>query len=253
MGILDFIGGVLGKEDRKFIEENAVADDKKILVQMGAIIIYANNAHGWTPQTLKINQAKLTAAEVLKESWDIESREEAQEHIDALISTGGWRLAGGTEEYEDTEVESRAQIDERLARYAAGDDSALSPDESEMLEEVVDEIIGYDWNKLEITSNTTDSVTTTLAWDIDRAALISRLGYNAGFFSEAETLDVLRKTRAIAASKFGSWLDYGISFMKGRAVVMCESDLSGMVDVWGSIHLLMDPKWGEVWSWAPLK
>ena len=243
MGLLD----LFGKSNKKFIEENAVSADKKHLLQTGAILVYANSACGWMPQTLLLDQKKLTAEQILSRFWDAENKEEVLQLIDGLIVIGGFGFAGGDH------AESRSQIDARLEGYTAGDQSALSDEEAEMLDEVVDLITGYKMEKTKLTATDISSVTTTLAWDIERAAFLTRLAFNSGLLTEEETWAFLKKTRELAQAGFRNWQDYGISFIKGRAIVMCDSDFSDMSDMWSNVALLADPKWGEVWTWATLK
>ena len=243
MGLLD----LFGKSNKKFIEENAVSSDKKHLLQTGAILIYANSACGWMPQTLRLDQKKVSAEQLLSRFWDAENKEDVLQLIEGLMVVGGFGFAGGDH------AESRSQIDVRLAGYTAGNQSALSDEEAGMLDEVVDLLTGYKMERKKLNTMDISSVTTTLAWDIERAAFITRLAFNSGLLTEEETWVFLKKTREYAQEGFRHWQDYGISFIKGRAIVMCDSDFSDMSDMWANVCLLTDPKWGEVWSWASLK
>lgn len=240
MGFLD----LFSNSGNKFAKANAVSADKQLLLQTGGIMVYTNQ---WTPETLKMDQSKRTADQILDLFWNIEDREDSLNIIENLISTGGSGLMGG--EY----AESREQIDERLKKYTNGDKSSLSGPESTMLDKIVNLLTGYKFEKVKLTRPDLDSITTTLAWDIERAAFIARLAYNNEYLTENETWEILRRTREIAASEFNNWRDYGISFIKGRSIVMCDSSYSDMTDIWANVCLMADPKWGIVWTWGPLR
>ncbi len=240
MGFLD----LFGSKGNKFTEANAVPEDKKLLLQTGGILIYTNQ---WTPQTLKTDPKTASASQVLAHFWGVESKEEAMEVIEGLLSVGGAGFAGGDQ------MISRQEINAKLAGYTGGNKSALSNQQAEMLDEVVDLLIGYKFEKVKLTKADLDRVINTLAWDIERAAFVARLAYNSEYLTEAETWDILKRTRELAASNFLNWRDYAISFIKGRAIVMSGSDFGDMSDVWANACLMTEPKWGIVWGWAPLK
>jgi len=222
--------------ENTLVKQNDVADDKKQLLQTGAIIITTNSPWGWTPQTLAVDSAQLNPADVLRQTWDVEDREDAEDTVERL-------LAGPTRRGDD---------DARLARYTRSEVSALSPDESCMVDEVAELLTGCTFGTAKLTKDQIDSVITTVAWDIERAAFVARLAYNSGYLCQDEVWDMLERTRSLAQSHFETWRDYGISFIKGRAIVMCHSTFADMADVWASTCLLAEPERG-VWAWEPLR
>ena len=72
-------------------------------------------------------------------------------------------------------------------------------------------------------------VTTTRAWDLERAAWVGRMGFMAGLVSEEETFSILRSTREQIEQTYPSWRDYGIAFVTGRA--FCFDDVKSFLVV----------------------
>ena len=62
------------------------------------------------------------------------------------------------------------------------------------------------------------AVSTTRAWDLERAAWVGRMGLMAGLIGEEETFSILQASRGQTEQTYSSWLDYGIAFVVGRAV-----------------------------------
>jgi len=238
---------MFGLPNKKYVAQNAVPDDKKRLLTTGAILIYSYAFQGWTPQTLKINPLELAPEYILAEFWNTNNREQADKLIEDLIKVGGFVLTG------ETKSESREQVDGRLRRYAEGDKTALSGEESQMLDDITEWMIGFKWIKTRIQRSDMDNIGATLAWDIERAAFVARLAYNSGYYSEEEVWDILAKTRSLAETNFESWLEYAISFMKGISIAKCDSDFTVMCGLWDKVGELTERKWGDVWAWSPLK
>ncbi|MCL2766135.1 MAG: DUF1266 domain-containing protein [Peptococcaceae bacterium] len=236
-----------GTHNITFIETNAVPIDKKPLLGTGAIMVYAFGFQGWTPQTLNIFSQALDPAVVLTTHWFVNNANDANKLIEGVLDAGGSGWVG------ETRSESREGIDGRLRRYSQGDKSALSAEEAEMLDDIMDWMVGYKWEKARITQADLDSITTTLAWDIERAAFIGRLAYNCGYFSEDEAWDLLDRTLNLAGLHFDNWLEYAISFMKGASIVKCDSHIASMRGLWDHVCNLTEPSWGDVWAWSPLK
>jgi len=231
----------------KFVRENAVPEEKVPLLTTGAILIHAYKYQGWTPQTLSLNNRGLHPSEVLSEHLYVNNKEEALKLVEDLISVGGVGLTG------ETRVESRKQIDERLLKYAGGEKSVLSQEEAEMLNGMTDWIIGFKWLKTRIEKTDFENITTTLAWDIERAAFVGRLAYNCDYLSEEEVWSVLGRTRSLAESNFEDWLGYSISFIKGISIDKYNADFQLMCETWDNMCLLNDRNDGDVWIWSPLK
>ncbi|MDR2400461.1 MAG: DUF1266 domain-containing protein [Deferribacteraceae bacterium] len=227
--------GKLFNSPRQADSAYAVAEEMRPFVATGAILIRANQ---WTPQTLVINpSSKIEPRQVLQGFWDVKNKEEALGLIDAFLTDG-----------------NHLELDPLLEKYLAGDNRFLNAEQTAMLKYVSESImVGYKWNGVKLKIGDIDSVRTTIAWDIERAAFIARLAFNCGYISEDETWDTLKATRNLAELNFKSWRDYLISFMKGRALIMTdESYMSGMDQMFANGLLLNDLKWGDVWAWSPL-
>jgi hypothetical protein len=235
LGLLRDIMGKLFNSPRQGDPAYAVSEEKRPLLTVGAILIGANQ---WTPQTLVINPgSKIDPRRVLEGYWDVAGKEEAVALIDAFFTDG-----------------DHIELDPQLEEYLTGNKSALSAERSAMLEYVSGTIMpGYKWNKVKITGEVVDHVRTVIAWDIERAAFIARLAFNCGYIGEDEAWEVLKAARNLAELNFNSWLDYLVSFMKGRALIMSdESYKSGMDEIFANGLLLNDLNWGDVWAWSPL-
>ena len=236
-----------GLPNKKYIAQNAVPEDKKKLLTTGAILIYSYAFQGWTPQTLQINPLELAPDYLLAEFWHTHNREEAEWQIDGLITVGGSGWAG------ESETESREQVDGRLRQYAAGDKTALSGEEAQMLDEMTEWMIGFKWLKTRIQRTDMERIDTTLAWDVERAAFVGRLAYNSGYYAEAEVWELLARTRSQAEANFESWMEYAISFMKGISIAKNDADFTVLCGLWDKVGELTERRWGDVWAWSPLK
>jgi hypothetical protein len=240
MGIWDLFFG------NKNVVEYTGTEEQRLL-GMGAILIYNNNFYTerWYPTTLELNELKKVnsrevAQGILADFWAAECKEDVVEITEALLSLGGKGLMGGDES------ESREEIN---ARMRGG---KLTPEEVEMFSQVRNYVNGCKFDKVKLTHADFDSVDTTLAWDLERASYLARLAFTCGWFTREETLALLRKTYRLAQENFSCWRDYAISFIKGRSIVMCRSRYGDMTDLWANASLLTEPKWGTVWTWAPL-
>ncbi|WP_434779523.1 DUF1266 domain-containing protein [Neisseria sp. Ec49-e6-T10] len=88
------------------------------------------------------------------------------------------------------------------------------------------------------------------AWDIERIAVIARYSYLAGFLTAKEASQYLETARKMAQDRYGSWSEYAVSFLTGRALSFGNTP----IDLIGNIKTLMtDPnsiwnKNSEIWT-----
>jgi hypothetical protein len=66
--------------------------------------------------------------------------------------------------------------------------------------------------------------TTILAWDLERAGYLARIFAHLGWIPEKESFDWLKKTAAEIKKTFGSWEEYAVSVMTGRALHFESAD-----------------------------
>ena len=72
--------------------------------------------------------------------------------------------------------------------------------------------------KLEIELEQVEAVKTAYAWDVCRAASLSKWCYWCGFISEEEMWGFLQKISEIAKQNSKNWQDYMVSFLLGRTI-----------------------------------
>lgn len=68
-----------------------------------------------------------------------------------------------------------------------------------------------------------DGVRDLAAWDIERAGLITRYAFNAGWLTQAATLDYLKALHKLARQHYTNWLDYYLGYLKGRTIIFDPS------------------------------
>lgn len=68
-----------------------------------------------------------------------------------------------------------------------------------------------------------DALTNIASWDIERAGLIVRYAYNVSWLTEAEAFGYLERLYSLVKENYSSWLDYYLSYLKGRALLFDQS------------------------------
>jgi hypothetical protein len=225
------------KKQNEFIEANRVAPEREPLLTTGAILVAAN---GQSPQVLALNPKKPARGElILSQFWGVSNTAEAKEVINHLLKTG-----------------SRAELQPAYSAYKKGDGTALTSDQEAALKYVLKAIKGgFLCNELKkVTQEMLDAVDTVVAWDIERAAFVARMAFDAGYLTEDETWKILAMTRKLAQENFDRWTDYLISFIIGRVLTMTSQQQQyDAIDVWLNGVWLEDPKKGAIWDQQPLK
>ena len=56
------------------------------------------------------------------------------------------------------------------------------------------------------------------AWDYDRGGYIARICCRAGYISESECVEYLKRISQIAKNEFTSWQEYAVSYLTGRCI-----------------------------------
>lgn len=173
----------------------------------------------------------------LQSDWGITDHDSALEKI-------AWALEGGHREaYDALYLAIRAGTQEE---WAAGD--AVRTSRAQRAVENLDALepllmFGFDCTRQEL-----DAIPTIAAWDYMRAANLVQLCYNADYLTEEECWEALEQVANLVTADFGSWREYYLSFILGRAVVWSESDQTRYI-VAGN-KLLNDPS--SAWVRYPI-
>ncbi|WP_213816615.1 DUF1266 domain-containing protein [Glaciihabitans sp. dw_435] len=224
--------GLFGK---KKSDEPAAAggDPNQQLLSYGAILVTANKRK---PETLGMETSgKFDAAALLRSAWEVSSTEEARATIEWLLTEG-----------------DRDEHDDAFRAYQNGDPTMLPAASRKMLDTIYKGVNGATIRGGKITRDQLGSSTSILAWDLERAAFVARLAFNAGYLSEAEAWEVLARVQAVARANYSEWLAYLISFISGRSIVMANSDADEMHYIFLDGRNL-DYMKKEIWYLNPLR
>lgn len=239
MGLLNSLLDLLGGDkNTKFIEAHRVSPKKEPLLTVGAILTYANEHPAQVLATLP--DTVQDPRDILS-TMQIHSAEDLRESVAWLFNEG-----------------NRFEMDEMFKAYKGGNADALSGFQKKMYETVLEYMDGnplYEANKKikKMTRAFAESVDGCVAWDVERAAFWARMAANAGFISEDEAWEILRVCHEYVKKHFSTWAEYLVSFMNGRALVMCNPDHEqSMGEVFNKGCLLGDRKWGAIWALHPL-
>ena len=215
--------GLFGNKKSSNPPENAK------LLTTGAMMFKMNN---FRPQELKVKDTD-KAAYILESFWDVKDHDSTIELVKEFLT-----------------LNDSHRLDELLKSQS------FSSAQNNMLNDMSDymtQIKRYGLHKGEKpTRGQVDSVQTTVAWDIERAGFIARLALSCGYLSDDETARILTTTHQLAEKYFRDWIDYSISYLKARSLVMADSDPHDMNLIWTNSLLLEEKNWGDVWSWSPL-
>ena len=235
MGFLDLIGG---NKSKKFIESHKVPPELEPLLTVGAILTYANKH---PPQVLATLPNTVQDPRDILSTMGIHNTEDFRESIEWLFEEG-----------------QRFETEEMFKRFKDGDEDALSGVQKKMYRSVLEYMDRnplYDANRSikKMSISFAESVDNCIAWDLERAAFWARMAANAGFISDDEAWEVLGLCYDFVKSRFSCWAEYTVSFMNGRALVMCNPEQeSSMFEVFDNACLLGDLKWGAIWAMHPL-
>ena len=216
--------GIFGDKTPDGVREDAS------LLTTGALML---NVNSLGPQDLKVRDRD-KAADILESFWGVDGHDGAIGLIKDFLT-----------------LEDSQGLDEEL--QGLGLDEA----QAEMLDYTADYMAGHKRYGVSKGKRTTKeqvgAVRTTVAWDIERAGFIARLAFACDYLSEDEAVGILADTRRLAEEYFHDWIDYAISYVKARSLVMATTSSKGdMTSVFDNGILLEERKWGDVWSWAPL-
>ena len=190
------------EELQAFIEANPVPDEMKKYLVIGSLLIGTN---GEPYTTLALTGEKEDYRDSLECHWGIENREDALEMLESLFA------GRHSEQFkEDYALLKEHGTD---GYFDNTDDPIFDEDDIEEFEtakEAIDEILSL--------LPQAENCTSLYAWDLDRIGLLARTLSHAGYITEAEGFDWLKKAGVKAAETFTSWEDYIVSILLGRAL-----------------------------------
>lgn len=159
-----------------------LTEEQKRLLSFGGILFYYRGEKilGIKPES---NLNEYIGG--LAQQWEVTNTEEAKETLNDLL------LLQRSGEFDPIFLESTKEL------------SSIQKDISKGL--------GLD-------INTVAQVKSTYAWDICRAVSLAKWCYWAGYLTENETWEVMKKASEIAATKGQNWTDYTVSFLLGRTI-----------------------------------
>ncbi|GAB3355968.1 hypothetical protein GCM10027566_18540 [Arachidicoccus ginsenosidivorans] len=69
-----------------------------------------------------------------------------------------------------------------------------------------------------------DAIGNVTAWDLERAGLVCRYGYNISWLTKEETIAYLKRLYKLASNYYDNWADYYIAYMKARTLFYEEQE-----------------------------
>ena len=200
-----------------------IPETKLPFLGVGAIYY---KAHAGMEKTLMSPLTKREIRSMLKRDWGIKSKEDAI----ALINSG----TAGT-------IHS-VLFDEQLASYKT----------SKNFTNNVNMFIQFYGKQGLISQEKLSNCKTTIAWDLERAAMLTRYAYSIDLFTEDEAWRYLSPILDRTKTLFNTWEDYARSFLLGRCMWGGNKMDSTLLR---SISLLsLSPKSGNsIWGKYPLR
>lgn len=188
--------GMSEEEIAAFLQANAVSPEQARYLPIGALLI---GTHDEPYETLALTQSPEYTEMVLEGGWDISSREEGLEMLESLL--GGRHATRFAEAFQALQSGDTEELDEE------------DIDDYETCAEAIVEV-------LELPKSLVEGCKTLLAWDLERVGYLARLFVNAGYLSQEEAWDWMKKAGALIKEHFSSWEEYMVSLLMGRAMAM---------------------------------
>jgi hypothetical protein len=190
-----------------FYTANKIAPEKEHLLNIGALLLEYNQ--GRDSLTLKSRWQPKYLGQLLNDAWGVYDKESSIELLDELLDLPST---------EDNEALIQAILVDKQQIPGNAYEVLVNPG---MLFDCLVRNVGKAFEAKGVVFNRArfDTITSIAAWDIERAGLVVRYGYNMQWFTEAETISWLEQLYAIATENYPSWPDYYIAYMKGRSLL----------------------------------
>ncbi len=167
----------------------------------------------------------------LSGSWQVNSREQAQEALETLLNDGhsvifdrliAYSTARPHETGNASEAENDPETDDNdeyaYTDLAGGEYAANLPGALAWIQ------------KFDPTVTSADLQRGTIAYDLGRATTVARVAFGAGYLKRAEAVAYVNAAAIASERRFGSWREFGISYLLGRAIWggVNDPDFEGM-------------------------
>ncbi|QSQ16046.1 DUF1266 domain-containing protein [Myxococcus landrumensis] len=88
----------------------------------------------------------------------------------------------------------------------------------------------------------------TLAWDLGRAVVVTRMSYDLKFLDESQAWAFIARASEQARAQFSSWEQWGKSYLLGRAMWNSSEDgmLSGLASITADCQATPDGPWTKL-------
>ncbi|SFC21947.1 DUF1266 domain-containing protein [Clostridium uliginosum] len=199
-------------------KKNEVLNEKQRLLAYGAVLSSRNN--------MAFDELKTTnegVKEVLKEGWDVTSKETAIEALEWLVNEG-----------------HREEADEVYNVIKSGEGGNY-PDLNKTIQ-LYDKANSTMKAQLGFKDESFNNVKTVAAWDTDRLVTVARWSYSADYITEEEAWNYINKAVSMAKSSFNSWEEYYISCAYGRAIAY-EGDIDELIGTGKALFKNSDSVW----------
>jgi hypothetical protein len=170
---------------------------------------------------------------LLQDTWNVSTAEQAIATINWLLKTG-----------------DRPAVDPMLQNYHSGNTAAIDTEIQRALSSNIKDMAGVKVRGEKITDSQLSALGSGLAWDIERAAFVARLAFNASYISEQDTWSTLQLCSTLAHAAYESWTDYLISYILGRSVIMSTASTSNSYKIFYKSALLIDDG-SSLWNKYP--
>jgi hypothetical protein len=205
-------------EREQFVKDHPPVPGKAKYLPIGALLLITNDE---PCETFALVGDKEEWQEAITEAWDISDAAAGREMLESLLQG---RHAG--------------VFDEDYRAFKAGRSHELDEDSVEAYNDMLDTLGG----NLPALLPHARACETILAWDLDRAGYLARIFAHLGWIPEEEAFDWLERIAARVKATFGSWEEYAVSVMVGRALHFESADpvIGAALELFGDKISLLD-------------
>jgi hypothetical protein len=215
---MDLASGGDEAAQKKFAEEHPPAPGTAKYLPIGAFLLNTNDE---PCETFALMGDKEEWREAMSEGWDISDADAGREMLESLLRGRHTQVFDGD-----------------YRKFKAGKPHKLDEDSVEAYNDMLETLGEY----LPALLPYAQSCKTILAWDLERAGYLARIFAHLGWIPEKESFDWLKKTAAEIKKSFGSWEEYSVSIMTGRALHFESADtvIGAACELFGDKKPLLD-------------
>jgi hypothetical protein len=203
---------------KKFVSEHPPAPAKAKYLPIGAFLLNTNDE---PCETFALMGDKEEWREAMSEGWDISDAEAGREMLESLLQGRHTQVFDG--DYRKFKADKPHKLEE--------DSVEAYNDMLETLGEYLPALLPF-----------AQSCPTILAWDLERAGYLARIFAHLGWIPEKESFDWLEKIAVQIKKSFGSWEEYAVSIMVGRALHFESADtvIGAACELFGDKRVVLD-------------